>query len=324
MLKVVLDEKIIEGKVEPLYYTQMVAPILKKNVIIGVIIENKAGRQAILAKRVLDCTGDGDVCALANVPFELGDGKGSLQASDMVFRLVNVEKGRKFNPNELAPLMEEGLKSGLYELTRIGGHLGSNRIPGVYWANLARIPWKVNGLDPRHLTDGTIEGRKRVREFTRFLVERVPGLKHADIVQTAAKLGLRETRRVMGKYLLTREDILKGKKFEDGIGANAWPIEIHLPGDMERKMMFLKGNDFHTIPYSSLLPQKVENLLMAGRFISCTHEAQASIRVMGPASVMGQAIGTAAVLSIKEKKSPKELKVKLVQKELQKAGAYLG
>ena len=324
IVKIVLDEKVIEAKVEPLYYTQMVAPIIKKNIIKGVIIENKAGRQAIMAKRVLDCTGDGDVCALANVPFELGDGKGSFQACDMVFRLLNVKKRNKSSPKELVSLLEEGVKSSEYKLTRSGGFLGSTLKPGVYWANMARIPWIVNGIDPGQLTMGTIEGRKIVREFARFLIEKVPGMEHADIVQTASKLGLRETRRVMGEYLLTGEDILNGTKFEDAIGVNAWPIEIHVPGEMVSHTMSLKGDDFHTIPYRCLLPKRVEDLLMAGRFVSCTHEAQASIRVMGPASVMGQAIATAAVLSIKEGISPRKLNVKLLQKELKNAGVFLG
>jgi hypothetical protein len=323
-LKIVLDEKAVEAKVQLLYYTQMVDPIIEKNIIKGVIVANKSGRQAILAKVVLDCTGDGDVCASAGVPFELGDGKGGFQACDMAFHLINV--GKEFDPENytkvLLPTAAEAIKTGQYKVSRAQGIIMHIMMVGAYWVNMAGVPWVVNGIDPYHLTQATIDGRKVVRELQRFFRDKIPGLENADVAQTAAKIGLRETRRVMGEHLLTAEEVLEGKKFDDGIGANSWPLET--VSAQERKFVFLKGDDFHTIPYRSLVPKKAENLLMAGRFISCTHEAQASVRVTGPASVMGQAIGTAAALSIKENVTPRKLGVKLLQQELERAGAFLG
>jgi hypothetical protein len=323
-LKLVLEEKTAETKVELLYYTQMVDPILEKDVIKGVVVENKAGRQAILAKRVLDCTGDGDVCGSAKVPFELGDGKGGFQGCDMVFHLVNV--GKEFDPENytklLLPEASEAIRTGQYQMSRAQGIIMSVMIPGAYWVNMAGIPLVVNGIDPHQITQATIDGRKVVRELHRFFRDKIPGLDHSYVIQTGAKIGLRETRRVVGEHVLTAEEVLQGKKFDDGIGANAWPLET--VSAQERKFVFLNGDDFHTIPYRSLLPKKVENLLMAGRFVSCTHEAQASIRVTGPASVMGQAIGTAAALSIIEGVTPRKLNVRLLQRELEKAGAFLG
>ena len=323
-LKLVLDEKTVEAKVELLYYSQMVDPILEKNIIKGVVVANKGGRQAILAKRVLDCTGDGDVCASANVPFELGDGKGGFQACDMAFHLINVDE-QFDNENYKKVVFDEAMeamKTGQYKMSRAQGIINHIMIPGAYWVNMAGLPWVVNGIDPYDLTHATIDGRKAVRELHRFFRDKIPGLEHTDVAQTATKIGLRETRRVMGEHLLTGEEVLQGKKFDDGIGANAWPLET--VSAQERKFIFLDGDDFHTIPYRSLVPKKVENLLMAGRFISCTHEAQASIRVTGPASVMGQAIGTAAALSIKERVSPRKLNVKELQRELERVGVFLG
>lgn len=323
-LKIVLDEKSAEAKVELLYYTQMVDPILEGNNIKGVVIANKGGRQAILAGRVLDCTGDGDVCASANVPFELGDGKGGFQACDMGFHLVNV--GEVFDPENYTKVLlseaTEAIKTGQYRMSRAQGIIMHTMIPGAYWVNMAGLPWVVNGIDPVHLTRATVDGRKVVRELHRFFRERIPGLDRTNVMQTAAKIGLRESRRIMGEYVLTVEDVLQGKKFEDGIGVNAWPVEV--VSAEKREFVFLEGDDFHTIPYRSLIPKKVENLLMAGRFISCTHDAQASIRVMGPASVMGQAIGTAAALSMKEGVTPRKLNVGLLQRELERVGAFIG
>ncbi len=321
ILKMVLDELMAEANVELLYYTQMIDPIIEKNTIKGVFVANKGGRQAILAKRVLDCTGDGDVCASADVPFELGDGMGGFLACDMAFHIVNV--GENFKSSTVDPAAAEAIKSGEYKITRPQAIIQNIMIPGAYWVNWAGIPWAVNGLDPYRLTQAAMDGRKVVRDLRRFLRDKIEGMENADVIDTAAKVGLRETRRVMGEHLLTGDEVLQGTKFPDGIGACAWPIEIVDPVK-GRRYVNLKDGDFYTIPYRCLVPQKVENLLMAGRFISCTHEAQASARVMGPAVVMGQAIGTAAALSIKRGVSPRDLNVDLLQQELVKAGAFLG
>jgi len=321
ILKMVLDEAAAEANVKLLYYTQVVDSIAENNVIKGVFIENKAGRQAILAKRVLDCSGDGDVCASAGVPFELGDGMGGFLACDMVFHVVNV--GANFNPSTVSPVAAEAIKSGEYKITRPQAIIQNIMIPGAYWVNWAGVPRAVNGIDPYNLTQAAIDGRKVVRELRRFLRDKIEGMENAEVIDTAPKVGLRETRRVMGGHLLTGDEVLGGTKFKDGIGACAWPIEIVDPVK-GRKFVYLKDGDFYTIPFNCLVPQKVENLLMAGRFVSCTHEAQASARVMGPAVVMGQAIGTAAALSIKKGVSPRNLDVSFLQQELVRAGAFLG
>jgi len=320
-LKMVLDEQAAEAHVKLLYYTQVVDSIVENNVMKGVFIENKAGRQAILAKRVLDCSGDGDVCASAGVPFELGDGRGGFLACDMVFHIVNV--GSNFNPSAVSPAAAEAIRSGEYKITRPQAIIQNIVIPGAYWVNWAGVPREVNGIDPSNLTQAAIDGRKVVRELCRFLRDKIAGMENVEVIDTAPKIGLRETRRVMGGHLLTGDEVLGGTKFKDGIGACAWPIEIVDPLK-GRKFVYLKDGDFYTIPYRCLVPKKVENLLMAGRFVSCTHEAQASARVMGPAVVMGQAIGTSAALSIKKGVSPRDLDVSLLQQELVKAGAFLG
>lgn len=131
-LKIVLDEKTAEAKVELLYYTQMVDPILKNDTIKGVVVTNKGGRQAILAKRVLDCTGDGDVCASAHVPFELGDGKGGFQACDMAFHLVNV--GKEFDAEDYAKVLSheatEAIETGQYKMSRAQGTSATTKSNG--------------------------------------------------------------------------------------------------------------------------------------------------------------------------------------------------
>jgi glycine/D-amino acid oxidase-like deaminating enzyme len=321
ILKLVLDREMTKSGVECLFYTQMVAVVVKDSMIEGVVIENKAGRNAIRAKRVLDCTGDGDVCALAGVPFELGDGKGSFQGCDMVFQLVNVAD--EFDASTIPPAAAEAMKARDYVITRAQVIIQNIAIPGAYWVNWAGVPSDVNGIDPDDLSRATVKGREIVYELLRFLRDRIPGMKNADVIATAAKIGLRETRRVAGEYALTGDEVLNGTKFEDGVGACAWPIEFVDPAK-GRKFIYLKDDDFYLIPYRCLIPKQIENLLMAGRFASCTHEAQASVRVMGPCAVMGQAVGTAAALSLKEEVLPRELGVTLLQNELRKGGVFLG
>lgn len=174
---------------------------------------------------------------------------------------------------------------------------------------------------PFWLTKAAIYGRESTAGILRFLNNKVPGFENAKIVATASKIGLRESRRVHGDYMFTKDDFLASRKFPDGIGANAWPLEnVTTTG---RTYTYLPNDDYYTIPYRCLLPQKVENVIMAGRFISGDHEALASFRVMGPAMVMGHAAGVAAVLSIAERVSYRQLNVGLVQKELLRQGAFL-
>lgn len=325
ILKMVLDDMMAEANVHLLYYTQMVDVIMEGNTIKGVFVENKGGRQAILAKRVCDCSGDGDVCARAGVPFELGDGKGGFLACDMAHHWVNVGS---YSSTDLNNAIAAAIAAGDKRITR--PQVIIQALPGISgarWVNWAGVPWKVNGTDPFQLSQAAVDGRKVVNGLIEFCKEKMGApFATAAVIDTAPKMGLRQTRRVMGDYLLNEEEVLDGVKFTDGIGACAWPIEVVDPDPLKGRtfLNLRKGGDYYLIPYRILLPQGVENLTMAGRFVSCTFYAQASSRVMGPAVVMGQAIGTASAMSIESGVSPRDLNVGTLQQELIKDGAFLG
>jgi hypothetical protein len=244
-------------------------------------------------------------------------------ACDMAFHLINVGT---YSSSNLNSKIAAAIAAGDKRITRPQVIIMGINIPGAYWVNWAGVPWKVNGVDPYQLSKAAVDGRKVGDGLRDFLKENVAGFENAAIVDKAPKMGLRETRRVMGDYLLTEDDVLNGTKFTDGIGACAWPIEIVDPDPLKgRTFENLKNpQDFYLIPYRCLLPQNTKNLLMAGRFVSCSHRAQASTRVMGPAVVMGQAIGTAAALSITNRVSPRRLDVGHLQNALLSAGAFLG
>jgi ribulose 1,5-bisphosphate synthetase/thiazole synthase len=290
ILKTVLDDMMTEANVEMLYYTQFAEPIMDGNTIKGAIIENKGGRQAILAKIVLDCTGDGDVCARAGIPFELGDGAGGFLAADNAFHIINVGT---YKSSDVSAAIAAGIAAKDTRITRPTAIIMNVNVPGAYWVNWAGLPSQINGIDPFHLSKAAVEGRKIADGLTNFLKEKVAGFENVAVIDKCSKMGIRETRRVIGEYVLTDTEVLGGFKSPDGIGACAWPIEIVNPNPLLGRTFenLTKPQDYYLIPYGCLVPQKVENLLMAGRFVSGNHRAQASYRVMGPAVVMGPASG---------------------------------
>ncbi len=319
VLKLILDQMAEENHVEVLFYTHVTDVISDNGEIKGVIIENKAGRQAVLARRTIDCTGDGDVCARAGAAFTLGDGSGGFLSCDLAFHMINVGE---FSQKELDEKIKEFYGTGKYGLTRptiIAREIG---IKGAYWVNWAGIPWQVNSTDPIHLSRAVTEGRRIVRELRRFLRTEITGFENMDIADTAPMIGIRESRHVKGDYVLTKEDILKCTKFKDGIGACAWPLEL-VDAVRGREFRWLPKGEYYTIPYRVLLPAGIEQLLMAGRFVSCTHDAQSSLRIMGAAMVMGQAAGIAAGISIEKCITPRMVSPETLRSRLGEAGAFI-
>jgi len=326
-LKRALDQLARDAGLDILYYTQFAEPIMDGSKVIGAIVENKGGRQAILAKRVVDASGDGDLVARAGALFELGDGLGhaaaNYQASDLVFLVANAGSeytGASLVTSAINACSDAELAS--YRITRKAVISGNIKIPGCFWFNWNNITLDGDKTDPDWLTQAAITGRDSAAGLMRFLNEKVPGMANAKIVGTAPKIGLRESRRVTGDYVFTKDDFLAAAKFDDGIGANAWPLEIVTATG--RTFQYLGGDNFYTIPYRCLLPLGLDNVIMAGRFISGTHEALASYRVMGPAMVMGHAAGVAAALAVKEDVDFRHLSVSSVQNELIGQGAFLG
>lgn len=152
----------------------------------------------------------------------------------------------------------------------------------------------MNGVDARQLSDGEREGRRQIVNYFHFLRERVPGFEKAQIVDIAPQVGIRETRRIEGIYALSGEDILASAQFDDSIGINTWPMELHAEGRIDWRFPTDSNRSFNDLPWRMLVPRKVQNLLVAGRCASMTHEGQSAARVSGGCFVMGQAAGTAA------------------------------
>ena len=180
----------------------------------------------------------------------------------------------------------------------------------------------VDGTNLDHLTRAELIGRSHVVEAARFLRTSVPGFEHSYLLEVAPQIGIRETRRIVGRYVLAEAEVLGGASFPDAIGCCGWPVEKHVLGGVEWRLV--GGRGYYQLPYRCLLPQGVDNLLVGGRCLSATQDAQASARVSGPCFVMGQAAGTAAVLSLRTGRPPADLDVCELQKSLRTQGVELG
>jgi hypothetical protein len=192
---------------------------------------------------------------------------------------------------------------------------------GEVWVNMSRING-VDGTDPESLTFGEIEGRRQVEEIQRYLIAYVPGFEEARFTKMAPFLGIRETRRIVGNYVMTAEDILSCRRFEDAIAVASYPLDIHHPEGGGCTLTWC--GDSYDIPYRSLVPRNVKNLLVAGRSISTTHEAMSAIRVMAPCMAMGEAAGRAAKIAVRNGITPAQVNINDLRGELIEVGAYLG
>jgi hypothetical protein len=173
------------------------------------------------------------------------------------------------------------------------------------------------------LTAAEVEGRRQAEQFVRFLRNYAPGYEHAYLLQTGTQIGVRETRRILGDYVLTKDDVLECRKFEDGICRARYVIDIHNPAGTGTVIMSLPEHEWYEIPYRCLLPRGSDNLLVSGRCISADHAAHSSLRVMPIAAAIGEAAGTAAALSIQHNLKPRALPASALRDQLVRQGANL-
>jgi len=295
----------------------------------ALMVETRAGRQAVRAEIFIDCSGDGDLAAWAGAPYELGDNNGSMLYPSMMFRLNGIDPERAGEAWRTIPaLMEQAEAAGTHHFPRKAAIVRPQR-SSIEWrvnfTQLARADGAaINGLEPDELTRGEIDGRRQALDAYNFL-RTVPGFEKCYIVDLPPQLGIRETRRIVGGYMLSGEDVLGCAAFEDTIGVNGWPMESHVAGDVIFKFPPIpQSRGFNELPYRMLTPERVDNLLVAGRCASMTHDGQSAARVSGPCFAMGEAAGAAAALALGGNTIPREIAVDKLQLQLQEQGAFLG
>ncbi len=317
-LKRVWDELVDEAGASTLLHAFVFAVTVEEGRVVEVQAAAKGGVRRIRPRVVVDASGDADVCALAGAPFEApGD---DVQSLSTVFRVANVDVARAeaLPKQELWALMREARDSGRYALTRVEGSVHRTPHEGVMMALMTRVR-RVDATDADQLSAAEREGRRQAGEYFRFLRERVPGYERAVLVSTSPAIGVRESRRIVGEHVLSADEILSARRFDDQIARCGAPIEEHHAGD-DTRWVYLEEGATYGIPYRSLQPQRLENVLVAGRCFSATHEAHASARSMATCMAMGQAAGTAAASTAE----PKRLDPAVLRARLREDGADVG
>jgi hypothetical protein len=294
--KYVLEQMVRDSGVKVLYHTWGADVIMDGNTIKGVFIESKSGRMAILAKVVIDCTGDGDIFHLAGDNYDVMH-----YAIGLVHRLGNVDRVDTARPG--------------YVKMDLGG---PTPLPGVNWVNM----WgreNQDALDVVNLSQLQMDYRREIWENVQKL-RKTPGYEKVYLLDTASQLGVRMSRILEGEYRLTLSDTMTFKSFPDVIGiSGAWTTVMY-----KGRKISQDDRPMWQIPYRSLVPKKTENLLVAGRCFCFERELVEDARIIGTCLVTGHGAGTAAGLAVKGRKTPRNIDVKMLRKELLKQGAWLG
>ncbi|MFQ5699863.1 MAG: FAD-dependent oxidoreductase [Myxococcota bacterium] len=321
-LKLLLEEL---ARREPLLrvrlHAKMTHAVVEDGHLRGVAVQTRSGRIALRARVYVDATGDAELARAAGVATRVGD---AIQYPSMMFTLQNVNTEVAFaNLAKLPEIIERHFSA--ERLPRRGGNLIPTGRPGEVLVAMSRLDLQgrpLDGSDEEELTYGEMEGRVQAARLSDFLKRHMPGLEEAFLSDSAARLGIRETRKVVGEYALTASDVLGARHFEDGIGRAAWPVERHIRGG-ETLWKFLDPGTWYTIPYRCLVPRGIDNLLVAGRCLSAEPDAFASARVIGPCMLQGQAAAVAARLLCKTDAAARALDVDRLRSDLEDLGVPL-
>ena len=332
VLKRVYDEYILSHKIDFLFQTMLIGVEHEAGTVNSAVFTAKSGIFAVKAKIYIDCTGDADLAAMAGAEFELGDKNGDLMPGTLCSAWNNVdwEKHRACGkaPREFLP---KAFKDKVFRVNdphhpgmwRIGEHLSGGNIGHIF---------ELDSTDEKSLTKALIEGRQQLPEFENFYRNYVPGFENIELISSGSLLGIRESRRIVGDYILNLQDFINCSSFNDEIGRYCYPVDIHISKpckdhyakfEKENKTFCYKKGESYGIPYRILTPGKLKNVLIAGRSVSSDRYIQSSIRVMPGCFITGQAAGTAAALASAENLDTRQISIKKLREKLIGIGAYL-
>jgi ribulose 1,5-bisphosphate synthetase/thiazole synthase len=344
-LKALYDDMVLGAGAQVLFHTAL--SYVQRGEDGGVdalVVTNKSGLSALKAGVYIDCTGDADVCAWAGAQFHQGDEEGDVMPATHCFVLANVDEyafhntynsGHRLHAGNKSSPMYAILESGRFPLI-LDAHLCCNSVgPGAVGFNAGHI-WGVDATDPESVSRGLVHGRKLARQYRDALAEFCPeAFANAFLVMTGSTLGIRETRRIVGDYVLTLDDYLARRSFHDEICRNSYFIDIHHAlADVAKHTserveglkneVRYKAGESHGIPYRCLLPAGLRNVLVAGRSISCERIVQGSVRVMPVCLAMGEAAGMAGAHAVQSfGNDVHAVNVARLRKRLLEEGAYL-
>lgn len=333
VLKRVYDALALEANVGFTFETRLIGTETSEDKVASVILCGKSGLFAVKAKIYIDGTGDGDLAAWAGAPFEKGDADGLMMPgtlcslwSEIDWQKVQESKSRP-DDCRLTQAIEDKVLTiedrhlpGMY---RVGRTLGGGNIGHTFG---------VDATDERSITEALIWGRKSLMEYERYYKKYLEGFEQMELAATASQLGMRESRRILGDYVLNVADFERRAVFSDEIGRYAYAIDVHVSKPekaafdsfaKEYANLRYKNGESYGIPYRILVPRKLSNVLVAGRCVSCDRKMQGSIRVMPGCFITGQAAGAAAAIAIEQNTDTRGFPVAMLQKRLKEIGGYL-
>lgn len=327
-LKKILDEMLENAGVDVLFHSLVVKVRKENEKIVEISSAGKSGLIEHTAEFFIDATGDADLCSLAGNDFLMGrDEDGKCQPMTLCFRIGNADPYMAeriiYDPDirrglneKYSKMQESGKITNKRENILIFPHIAK----GVIHFNSTRIIGR-NPLDPYELSKAETEARKQVTELVDFFRENAPGFENCMLLQTAPQIGIRESRRIRGKYLLSENDLVECVKFPDSIARGCYPVDIHNPTGGGTSIRNIPAGDYYTIPLRSLIPDNIDNVIIAGRPVSSTHEAHSAVRVMPICSNMGEAAGIAASICVKNNIAPSGIDIDALHEKLSDAGA---
>ena len=320
------EDLFLEAGAKMLYHHTLIDCIKDGNRIEAVVVHSKSGFGLVKGKMFVDCTGDGDLAARAGAPFERGDAEGFCQPMTTCFKLANLNfpydsirtpEFARFYQQKHKEAQERGELSCVREnlltfptMYKDTVHFNTTRICGHD---------ATNGLE---LSEAEIIGRKQVREYLKWMRNELPGFEDAELINMG-DIGIRESRRVIGQYYLTADELINCCKFPDAVVRGNYQVDVHNPRGTGTMLKVIPPGEFYEIPYGCIVPQKIENLTIGGRSISADIAAHSSLRIMPTVCSIGQAAGIAAAMAVKNNTLPVKLDGRLVREELKKSGANL-
>lgn len=320
MLKYVALDLCEEADVHLLLHSLVYGVDVKNGAVKALRFYTKQGSRTLTAKTYVDATGDGDVSALSGADFQVGRASDGLQQPmTLVFQLgnINMKSFKSADWNHLNRVFEREVKI-LASRRRIFFFTWRAGTLGFVMTHVAGL----DSLDVEDITRAEVDARRQALNIYQFFRRHVPGCEQC-VMDTAAQIGIRESRRVMGDYVLTREDVLNARKFEDSIGCSTSWIDVHNPDGRGVLHELVVNDDWFEIPLRAVVVKGIKNLLVAGRCISTTHEAQGAIREMPTCIMIGQGAGISAALAVEREIPVRDLKIKILQKELASQGVWL-
>lgn len=362
VMKIAVMRVLARYGVTPWMYTLAEDVVTAGGRVTGLVVVNKGGRTLVTADYFIDCSGDGDLAAMAGAPYELGAPDGELQPLSLMFRMSNVENGpllafARDNPASLAVGESDYIRAGRTD-AELAMEIYKQGQPSVFFksdgpflkgaiergelaptalimimptsvarkevcVNTTRVAENIVGMDAAAVSRTMATLMEQVWDCAEFLKRKLPGFENAQFAGLAPRIGIRETRRIMGDYVLTLEDAVGAKKHPDCIAKGAHHVDIHQDGVRQVRIAIGNGGSYD-IPFQCLLPRRLDNVMVAGRCLSATREGMGTARMMGPCMAMGQAAGTAAAMCI-DKALPgvRSLSIRELQQRLREQGAVI-